>query len=96
MLTQVNLLVKALHQVMGTFFDNSEYGIISLVDNDISNGILNFGKTYTYMEEFRNSGEAEESGTIGVIGFKVLSEESTNIRFENQYNAKQHFRYIPL
>ena len=47
-----------------------------------SNGILNFGKTYTYMEEFRNSGEAEESGTIGVIGFKVLSEESTNIRFE--------------
>lgn len=66
----------------GDILDNSEYGIISLVDNDISNGILNFGKTYTYMEEFRNSGEAEESGTIGVIGFKVLSEESTNIRFE--------------
>ena len=29
------------------------------------------------------SGKPEESGTIGVIGFKVLREESTNIRFEN-------------
>ena len=66
----------------GDILVNSEYGLVSLVDNDISRGILNFGKTYTYMEEYKQSGNSEESGTIGVIGFKVLSEEATNIRFE--------------
>lgn len=67
----------------GDILANAEYGIVPLVDNDTANGILNFGKAYSYMEEYRKSGMPEESGTIAVIGFEVLSEKSTNIRFEN-------------
>lgn len=67
----------------GDVLMNQEFGIISMASNNLSKGILNFGKAYSYMEEYRLSGKPEESGTIGVIGFKVLREESTNIRFEN-------------
>ncbi|MDQ2086158.1 cohesin domain-containing protein [Herbivorax sp. ANBcel31] len=61
---------------------NSEYSPISVVDTNFSDGILSFASTYSYLEDYRQSGNPEESGTLGVIGFKVLSEESTNIRFE--------------
>ena len=66
----------------GDILVNPEYGSVTVADNNLSNGTLNFGKTYTYMEDYRKSGNPEKTGTIGIIGFKVLREGSTNIKFE--------------
>ena len=37
---------------------NQEFGIISMASNNLSKGILNFGKAYSYMEEYRHEWKA--------------------------------------
>ncbi|WP_279379047.1 cohesin domain-containing protein [Acetivibrio straminisolvens] len=66
-----------------TILINDEYQPMYFVANDISKGILNFGRTYTYMGDYRAAGKPEESGILAKIGFKVLKEGSTNIKFED-------------
>ncbi len=65
----------------GTILNNSTYGALPVASNTISQGILNFGKTYTSLEDYKASGSAETSGTVAVIGFKVLKKEETSIKF---------------
>ncbi len=67
----------------GTLIANSDYGVISIAVNKPSEGILNFSKTYTYINEYKNSGKPEKTGTLGVIGFKALKAGDAAIRFED-------------
>lgn len=66
----------------GTILINPEYGVISAVLNNLEEGILNFGKTYSYLKDYKLSNKPEKTGTIAQIGFKVLKEKDTFIAFE--------------
>lgn len=65
----------------GTILNNAEFGAFPIVSNNVSQGILNFGKTYTNLADYKASAKAETSGTIAIIGFKVRKVEETSIAF---------------
>jgi formylmethanofuran dehydrogenase subunit D len=78
----------------GTPYDNSsapDYGTLlqkrysgtDLSSNDITKGTLTFGRTYMNMSGYKNSGIPENTGSLAVIGFKVLKDVSTRILLEN-------------
>lgn len=67
----------------GTLIANSDYGPVIAVSHNLTSGLLNFGKLYTNIEEYRASGSPEETGTIAVIQFKVLASTATTLKFEN-------------
>ncbi len=67
----------------GTLLSNSDYGFIPAASNDVTNGILNFGRAYTNLEEYRASDAPESTGSIAVITFKVLAEGTTSLVFED-------------
>lgn len=67
----------------GTLLSNSDYGFMSAASNNVTKGILNFGRTYTNLEEYRASDAPENSGSIAVITFKVLEEGTTSLFFED-------------
>lgn len=58
--------------VGGTVLQNSEYGPTSVANNNFEKAELNFGKSYVYLDDYRQAGVAEETGIIGKIGFKVI------------------------
>lgn len=66
-----------------TMLINEEFLPLNIVDNDIEKGFLNFGTTYMSYPDYKATGAAEKSGTLAVIGFKILKKESTVIGFEN-------------
>jgi len=49
----------------GELIVNSEYGATSMVVHDLTKGVLNFAQIYVFMEDYRNSGKAEETGVLG-------------------------------
>lgn len=65
----------------GTILNEPTYGALPIAANNIKQGILNFGKTYTSLEEYRAGGAAETSGSVAVLGFKVLKKGETSIKF---------------
>jgi len=67
----------------GTLINNNSYSSVQAVANDLDNGILNFGKTYLYLDKYRASGVGESTGTIAIIKFKVLDVKPTTISFED-------------
>ncbi|HOA81169.1 MAG TPA: cohesin domain-containing protein, partial [Defluviitaleaceae bacterium] len=67
----------------GTLINNNSYSSVQAVANDLDNGILNFGKTYVYLDKYRASGVGESTGTIAIIKFKVLDVKPTTISFED-------------
>jgi len=69
----------------GTLLNNSEFGAFAQASNNIEEGILNFGKVYTKLEDYRSSAEAESNGSVAVINFKVISDKPTSIVFEDTY-----------
>ncbi len=62
---------------------NDSFSPISLVDNLPSGGILNFARSYLNLSAYKNSGKPENTGTVAVIGFKVLKDAATEIIFED-------------
>lgn len=66
-----------------TILINDEYQPMPIAVNDISKGMLNFGRTYTYIDDYRTAGKPEETGIIAKVGFKVLKEGSTTVKFED-------------
>ena len=55
----------------GTLIANEEYGPFSVAANNIEEGILNFGKSYSFLSDYRMSGKGEGStGTLGTIDLK--------------------------
>ena len=67
----------------GELLNNDEFGVISMASNDLEKGILNFSKLYADIDEYRNSGKGEGTGSVAVISFKLLSKTPTKISFEN-------------
>ena len=67
----------------GTIIVNSAYGAIPTASHSLSEGIINFGRVYGLFMNYRADGVAETSGVLGVIYFKVLREQSTEVKFEN-------------
>ncbi len=62
---------------------NSGYGAIPLVENNLSAGYISFSKIYQSLESYRASGKPEETGVLCEIGFKVLKNKNTEIKFIN-------------
>ncbi|MDP4179868.1 MAG: cohesin domain-containing protein [Bacillota bacterium] len=65
---------------LGTLLQK-RYSPTNIAANDLSNGLLNFGRVYMYMNLYKNSGDAETSGTIAVIHFKVLKNSPYAIKY---------------
>ncbi|KNY27011.1 cohesin domain-containing protein [Pseudobacteroides cellulosolvens] len=60
-----------------------KYSPIDFAMHDLQNGVLNFGRAYIAISSYKSSGVSESSGTIGVIYFKMLKSEATQILLEN-------------
>jgi len=69
------------HLVDGELIVKQEYGSTSMAAHRLSNGILNFARTYLYVSDYKEDGKPEETGILGVIGFKVLKKEKTTVSF---------------
>lgn len=67
----------------GDILLDSKYKLFEQGSNKLSEGILNLNKAYTNLEEYRLGNRPEKTGVVGIIGFKVLKEGNTTIRFEN-------------
>lgn len=67
----------------GNLLVDTAYHPFGTAANDVGRGILNIAKAYINLEKYRLDKAPEESGTLAVIGFKVLAEGNTNICFEN-------------
>ncbi|ODM24917.1 cellulosome anchor protein [Clostridium sp. Bc-iso-3] len=67
----------------GTLLKNKNYGPIQVAVNHLDKGRLNFGVGYSYLKEYREAGNAEESGVIAKIGFKVLEKKNTVVKFQS-------------
>jgi len=59
------------------------YSPTDMASNDLSKGTLTFGRTYMNLDSYKNSGSAETTGSIAIIGFKVLKTTPTIILLEN-------------
>jgi len=66
-----------------TIIQNSEYSPLPLVSHNIAEGLINFGKTYLYPDNYRKSNKPESTGIAGIIGFKVLKDAAAQITFVN-------------
>jgi len=65
----------------GELLSNPEFGEFSIGDNDLKSGIINQGKAYLNLNEYKNSGNPESTGSIAIIYFKVLKVKDTTISF---------------
>ncbi|NLF43273.1 MAG: cell surface protein, partial [Bacteroidales bacterium] len=65
----------------GTILVNDDYVPLTVVSNNIAKGIINFSKSYLYLDEYKSSGKPEESGIICKIGFEALKIGKTSIKF---------------
>ncbi|MDQ2086159.1 cohesin domain-containing protein [Herbivorax sp. ANBcel31] len=66
-----------------TMVTSENYLPLNLADNDLENGFLNFGASYANLNDYKDDGEPENSGILGIIGFEILKKEATLIGFEN-------------
>ena len=67
----------------GEILNNKEYGSVDQSANDPEKGLLNFGKVYQYLDDYRSDGNPEETGVFGIIEFKAKKAGKTEIRFED-------------
>ncbi len=67
----------------GNILKNNAYSPFKEAYNDVNNGVLNFSKAYLQLEDYRKGGNAENSGILAIVGFKVLKEGNTSVYFEN-------------
>ncbi|HEY9061752.1 MAG TPA: cohesin domain-containing protein [Pseudobacteroides sp.] len=59
------------------------YSPVDMASNDLINGVLNFGRAYMNLENYKRSGVAETAGSLAIIGFKVLKNTPAAIKLEN-------------
>jgi hypothetical protein len=71
----------------GNIIQNTTYLPVSLANNDLVKGYLSFGKAYMDMEGYRKS-LPETTGVIGKIGFKVLKQNKTELKFQDPSQKK--------
>jgi hypothetical protein len=96
---QVNIkydptVLQAVNPIDGSAYTNNslpqdgellvnDYGQLPIPQSDISNGVLNFSKVYTELDQYKSNNVPEKSGSIFVVGFKVLQAKETTIAFED-------------
>lgn len=75
----------------GDLMTDNKYGPFHLANNDIKNGIINFGALYINLNEYRENREPSTSGSLAKIRFKVLNKNltSSSIRFQNWSTENQ-------
>jgi hypothetical protein len=61
---------------------NPDYGALPLSGNNIEAGIINSSSLYLDMKAYKSSGKPEKTGSVAIIGFKVLKASPTNVVFE--------------
>jgi len=71
----------------GTLFQNINYTPVGIAFNDITNGRLYIANSYSDQKNYKNNGPEENTGSLGVIRFKVLQVKDTNIIFRNTNNS---------
>ncbi|MFZ5989946.1 MAG: cohesin domain-containing protein [Bacillota bacterium] len=69
--------------VNGTLLADPGYQVVEFANNNLNSGILNFGKYSAYLDDEITQFTPEDTGILGVIGFKVLQAKDTSIRFED-------------
>lgn len=57
----------------GNILVNEAYQPVDYAQNNINNGILNFGRIYVDKDTYEKSGVYETTGITDIIGFKVIS-----------------------
>jgi hypothetical protein len=62
---------------------NQSFSPLPMSDNIPSGGVLNFGRSYLSLADYKNSGKAETTGTLAVINFKVIKDAATELIFED-------------
>ncbi|MCX7747828.1 MAG: cohesin domain-containing protein [Clostridia bacterium] len=67
----------------GTILTNSYYNPVQYTTFKTQEGVINFIKMYNRMDLYRQTGVAETSGTLGVIGFKVLKPQPIIIKYSH-------------
>lgn len=67
----------------GDILVNDEFSILKAALNNLENGLLNFGRNYLVLDDYKESGKGESSGTLGIIGFKVMKEVETIIQLQD-------------
>lgn len=68
----------------GDIVVNDEFSILKAASNDIEKGFINFGRNYMLIEDYKNSGKEDTTGILGIIGFKVLNDNTeTSIIFQD-------------
>ncbi len=60
-----------------------KYSPVDYAMNDLQNGVLTFGRSYMALSSYKSSGISESTGSIGIIYFKILKNETTQINLEN-------------
>jgi hypothetical protein len=65
----------------GDLLINDSYSIFPTANNNVEEGIINYGRSYVNLPAYRESKKPETAGTLAVIGFKVLKAEPTEIKF---------------
>lgn len=79
-----NTGVDASPVVTGDLINNQEYGILPVLSNEKDKGLIAVGRTYLYLDDYKEDGQPEESGILFEIGFKILKKETTSIAFTDE------------
>ncbi|HEY9060185.1 MAG TPA: cohesin domain-containing protein [Pseudobacteroides sp.] len=67
----------------GDLLQNATFSPFGLTNSVIKDGILDFGNIYMKIQDYKKSGKAETTGTLAVIGFKVLKDAATEVIFDD-------------
>jgi len=67
----------------GELLCDENFGIILAASHNVEQGLINFSKSYTNLEEYKKSGNTKNNGSIATLYFKVLSNTETFIKFED-------------
>ncbi|NLD49833.1 MAG: S-layer protein, partial [Clostridiaceae bacterium] len=67
----------------GTIIINSKYDFYQVFQENSEEGIINYSRFYSKLEQYRKDGVPEGTGTIAVIDFKVKRLKNTIIKFED-------------
>ncbi len=67
----------------GTLLVNEDFAPFKISKFDTKNGRLTFGSSYVDVESYKNANNPESTGVFAVVGFKVLKEVQTEIKFSD-------------
>ncbi|KNY27012.1 cohesin domain-containing protein [Pseudobacteroides cellulosolvens] len=66
----------------GTLLAKEEFKPVDIVFHDTEIGLLSFGRSYLKLDAYKNSGNIETTGSVGIIRFRVLRVIPTKVYFK--------------